>query len=303
MIVGSDLRGTMLGGRVLALAAIAATTVAPAQGRDAPVAFTPSSAWTVDYADTSCALRRNFSSDQGAIQLQVVSFVDANAYRFVLLSPDLPLDRGDVIVRVEPDDGDRPINAPTFTRGDGQVRGAWFMASVFPASVAAGPDFYPGRIPESEHLARERAIEGVSVSGVYPGVVFLSTGSLAGPMEALRACMDDLWRTWGFDPSLRDAVATQPQRVGYNGLARRIYDAYPREMVREGHSAAVHVLMEVSPEGRVARCKAHNPEPLPQFEEAACATILQRARYEPARDAAGNAVTGFDTMIVNFATW
>jgi len=62
---------------------------------------------------------------------------------------------------------------------------------------------------------------------------------------------------------------------------------YPRDAARRRLSGRVFVRYTVGTNGRVTDCAVTRSSGVPSFDEATCRLIMQRFRYEPARDAAG----------------
>lgn len=289
----------MFGAAVVLSAALSQGVVAQSPE---PLPLAPVSPWLLDYGDSSCALQRNFAGASRAVILQMQSRLNANWLSFAVISRDMPPAGSDLQLRVEPDDAARALRGQSFGAG-GEGRGVAFQTSLLPTSAASSETaFVQQKIPHENRSLRESSITGLTVTGAFAQPIHLNTGSLGDPMAALRDCLDDLWSERGIDMSLDDAVAMPAVPIGQRDTARRIQNAYPRNMVRAGRNATVYVGMEIDAEGHVIKCRAHNPEPFPIFEEVTCDLLLRHARYEPARDSAGNAIPTVEHTIVTFET-
>lgn len=273
-----------------------------ATAKDAEVlTLEPTTPWNVNYGDASCSLRRNYGSGEFTLVSQFeirgpVGFLDVS-----LASRELKTQLGEVSYRFEPDNTfHKPPVATKVNFGDG-LEGVRFTASLVSASSRQGAqDDEPVQPTQEDRQEREAGIHGLTVKGAFKRTVFIRTGPVDDAMGVMRACMDDLLASWGFDPSLDDSVAIPPSRIDPVGLAVRVMQAYPRRLRRSGISAKESVLVSVDATGRLTKCHAHNPEPHPEFEKAACDTLLDHARYEPARDADGNPVESFDGFTLIF---
>jgi periplasmic protein TonB len=77
-------------------------------------------------------------------------------------------------------------------------------------------------------------------------------------------------------------------------LTRAITDASAFPVPPGGRQArigqSVIVRLSVSPQGRATRCSIYRPSPFPETDAAVCRLALDQLRFEPARDASGNAV-------------
>ncbi|WP_129793774.1 energy transducer TonB [Sphingosinicella sp. CPCC 101087] len=65
---------------------------------------------------------------------------------------------------------------------------------------------------------------------------------------------------------------------------------YPRGALRSGAEGQVFARVQVAADGRVIGCRVEQSSGHPELDETTCRLIMQRFRYEPARDAQGNRV-------------
>jgi len=96
--------------------------------------------------------------------------------------------------------------------------------------------------------------------------------------------------TWELPPD----VAVNPPAVRARALANlasylRNSD-YPAEALRRREQGEVRFLLEVSSAGRVTACRVLATSGSPSIDQATCRIMIERARFRPARDAAGEAV-------------
>ena len=71
-------------------------------------------------------------------------------------------------------------------------------------------------------------------------------------------------------------------------IAGGIYEEdYPREAVRAHQSGKVYIRFTVGADGRVSQCDVTRTSGSPSLDAATCRLIIQRFRYEPARDVSG----------------
>ncbi len=68
-------------------------------------------------------------------------------------------------------------------------------------------------------------------------------------------------------------------------------DDYPMEALHRGLEGRVHVRFRVGADGRVRDCKAATSSGHAVLDRATCALLTERARYRPARNAQGEAVS------------
>lgn len=271
---------------------------AVSHAQQAPIELTPSGHWSLDYGDHACTLTRQFTSAEGDVLLQIEQLAPGHLVNVIVASEHFGAGRGNVSLLVEP--GTQAREQDDTLRGrSGSLRVARFADSLLPDTEPAVALVDPASTARFRQL--EDSITALSLTNAFDRPIKLNLRELGTAMEPMRNCVDDLLRSWGWDPAIAATVAVAPVRVAQIHLARRVLEAYPRDMARQGQSARVTVVLLVGPDGRVANCRAHNPEPFPVFETVTCEKLREYARYEPARDAGGNAVSGFDWMDVIFS--
>jgi periplasmic protein TonB len=77
-------------------------------------------------------------------------------------------------------------------------------------------------------------------------------------------------------------------------------DDYPRDARAARAEGRVSFRLEISPQGRVVGCAITGSSGFASIDRATCRLLRARARYRPARDAAGNAVAGTDNGWVDW---
>ena len=83
----------------------------------------------------------------------------------------------------------------------------------------------------------------------------------------------------------------KPTRARAN-LASYISDAdYPAAAIRNGEQGIVGFRLEIAPDGRVSDCRILKSSNSAALDEATCRIMLSRARFTPARDGSGRAVS------------
>jgi periplasmic protein TonB len=67
---------------------------------------------------------------------------------------------------------------------------------------------------------------------------------------------------------------------------------YPAKALREGREGTVYFAVVIGTDGKVKSCTVTGSSGHADLDQAACNTFITRARFEPARDAGGNAIEG-----------
>lgn len=106
-------------------------------------------------------------------------------------------------------------------------------------------------------------------------------------MAAMRACQDDLVRSWGLDPEELRTLTRPAMPKDYEDLAREVQAVYPWRMRSIGWQATIRVRLIVGSDGRPTECNVRADGQREDFTETACDILMTKARFEPALDAAG----------------
>ncbi|MXO48071.1 TonB family protein [Erythrobacter vulgaris] len=176
-----------------------------------------------------------------------------------------------------------------------------FHAQLIPddtLEARADRDSSPPALREVETAIAERT-ESLTISvGRSDPVVLHFTGFGQG-LEAMDVCLDDLVRSWGYDPEVQRSLATRPKAKGdmsdwFRG------GVYPTMAMRKGLSGSIGYRLAINEKGRVTDCVIQSNYSDPAFSESVCDGFTRNARFEPARNAAGEAVKSYSANRVLF---
>jgi TonB family protein len=116
--------------------------------------------------------------------------------------------------------------------------------------------------------------------------VSMRTPGAARAVTALRACNDDLLRSWGIDMALRATLIRKPRAI--SGV---INDTdYPLEARRNEQSGVTVINFIINVDGTLSDCRTAVSSGWPVLDAAACQLMTARFRYQPALGADGRAV-------------
>lgn len=288
-------------GTAAVLAIMAATL--PAHARDA-VQLTPNSDWVLDYADERCSLFRTFGTGRDELHLQIDSYGTYYNYYVTLAGNGVPRSQGangTLSYRLTPDHQMRR-DLPALLGQAGNRRTISITLDFGPhlsAEAWEGLDY--AQLAELRNsregviAAFARQVDNMEVVLGRSNVVDLQLGAMGPPLDALHQCIDDLYRHWGVDPDIQNALARKP--IPLPGTVEKIIRNYPRSMVGGGMSAVVPVRLMVAADGSTSQCVVQASNVEPQFEQAVCDGLADG--FEPAIDQSGNAVTAlFQTSVV-----
>lgn len=267
-----------------------------AQGPAEPLVMAPSSQWVADYSEDNCALRRTFEAGEDNAVLQLRQYAPGDTFEVSVASETLARADGPPEVRFEPDDHSYVVTGALPVAGEG-VRGIQYSDSLRRQVDKGGAGW-----SEPAREAREQAITGLTVAHAFERNIVLRTGSMRRPMEALRACTDAMLVRWGLDPAAQQTLSRRVVPVDMASWTRKVQEYYPATSAFMGRSGRVHVRLTVGADGAPVACAAGVGEVDAAFERAACGTMMDHARFEPALDAAGQPVASYFLQTIVYVT-
>jgi len=103
----------------------------------------------------------------------------------------------------------------------------------------------------------------------------------------------------GIMPADKFEAGPRPAR----GNVRTLFSAddYPADAQANGQEGTVQAELSIDRLGRVSACTVLRSSRVRSLDEATCGVLINRARFRPARDAAGRAVP--DTIVTPPITW
>lgn len=116
-------------------------------------------------------------------------------------------------------------------------------------------------------------------------------------VRALRQCISDALREWGFDEAAWRSLRQHPRAINALGISDQ---DYPREALRQNVQGRVVVRVNVSAEGRAIACAPVATSRTPVIDAAACNAALRRGRFHPALNAAGEPTAAQFVTTVTF---
>lgn len=259
----------------------------PAQA--APVLLAPSTPWHLDYSADSCRLDRTFGADSK----QVLLIIDAFA----------PVGQIAVQVIGKPVAGNGDLRQPV-TFGFGPDIPLLKSEEVLSGTVGPKevPMLFLGQLDLLNRRTTSRSDMPVTPAQVAAVSAFelrmrmarltLQTGSFQAPMEAMRACTDDLVRSWGLDPAQQARRRSTPEPIGNPGTWFTSSD-YPPAALSWGESAIVQFRLLVDVTGKPTACHIQQATQGPAFVKLTCDLLMQRGRFKPAIGEDGQPIASY----------
>ena len=269
----------------------AAMVAAPAvRAQDATVVFRPAGTWTADYGEDYCRLIRTFSDGTREFSLALERLQPGDFVRLIVVGEGMRPFRGadQIAFQFEPAGASGKARYVRSETGDGQQ-----FVSFDPVTLAPPPAFTPPAPPPPYDRAREqetaRGITGFTLTEGLISPVKVETGSLRAPIEALQVCADDLLTVWGLDAGRHKTMTAQPilnpRPGGVLPQGTIPFDAFDK---LNGGANLVRLL--INADGKVSACAIHSPSLSPSLNERICSLAKERASFQPARDAEGQAM-------------
>jgi hypothetical protein len=168
-------------------------------------ALAPSSNWAVDYGTDHCMLYRNFGEGDDAVLLQFSQYVPDGGLKIIVAGKKLNSRPTQALhSRFEPEQEPSIDEAPVFaTFGDG-LKGIILMRPLRRMEVygqllkSAQTIRDPAKLaemmawPDAQREEREEEITHFTIERGFTRPVRLRVGSMKKPMDAMRACLDEL---------------------------------------------------------------------------------------------------------------
>ena len=251
----------------------------------------PATPWALDYADDSCRLVRTFGSGADEVTLGLTAYEPGGLFYVSAVGEPTRVYREEGTVRL--------------ALGEDDVREVAQLGVVFadrpglliinPLAIGQPDSGAMGRILAGEPLSvaapeREAAITSIGFVDGFEREFVLQTGSLGQPMQALRECTSELMSHWeGIDP-VAQAARTRvpvPTTPAHSWLTVR---DLPRALRRQ---MLINYRLTVDADGKPDGCHVAAAAQTPELASAACESLLAKARFRPALDAAGEPMRSY----------
>lgn len=289
----------------LAILTLVAVIAAPAAAAKEPLRLAPSSKWHVNYAPDSCRLARSFGAGDEEVLFLLDRFQPGSRVNMTLVGNPLRVrsDNRRITLRFGPGDPpfDKAFGPATVEGGKAALIliGGFFITGHDPAwATADREDDGTQPLPVVDPALYD-AIEYLELRIPGKQTVVLETGPMRAAERALAACTDDLLRGWGIDVAAHRTLSRRAVPVGNPGKWLNSSD-YPSEMRWEGRQGLVFFRLVVDREGKPASCHIQQSTRPQAFDDAVCRGIMNRARFTPALDAAGQPITSYYLNSVRF---
>jgi hypothetical protein len=200
---------------------------------------------------------------------------------------------------------DFKVRSPNFWRGyypDGTV--ALSSGLVFPARVqvySAQNRSYQlaATITDPNFIKALVDVSTVSIAHKEFGHFDVPVKDMSAAIEALHNCEGTYLKLWGIDAAAVWALQARPVPVQPLQELFTTFD-YPGTGLAGNMGADIIAKLEVGEDGAVRSCTWLGPKEHPQFGEAICKGLKERARFQAAHDASGRPVSAPYVTVAKF---
>ena len=279
---------------------------------DQPLRLAPSSAWQMKYNEDSCRLGRQFGEGEEATVFYIDRYEPGD--EFLMVVSGKPVDgpkRADVFIQFGPDEAEHQEGASRAIMGD-DIPALVFSTSEFAAPPSdeelkaasekrenTGPDDVKNRFSYSFDAQREANITWLSIRGAPERDLVLELGPMGEPMQAMRACVDELLTHWGIDIEAHKTLTREVEPRGSPGNWMGYRD-YPTAMLKNGDNGLVKFRLTVGVDGKPTDCSIQESTRPKGFDDAVCKGMMRKAKFKPALDAKGEPIVSFWRNTVRF---
>lgn len=282
----------------LALALQASTCLAAENtvGKPARV-LTPASAWQINYADDSCRLGRMFTDGKRKAIVTFDRFQPGEAFNLMIAGKMLPIGGADrkITVAFGPNGASRTF-ADHMELDLGDVGQAHSVAGFGLVEDYSGEgkdkDAPPAFAVAEVTAAQEAAITWLEIGRPTLTPTRFALGEMSRPMQALEKCTDELVSHWGIDVAAHRTLSKPATPKGNPGDWVSPKD-YPASQRIRGQEGVIQFRLIVDDKGAVDSCHIQQSTRPAEFDEAVCRIMTERARFDPALDAAGKPIKSY----------
>ena len=279
-----------------AVSMLALASATPALADEA-VALEAASPWQLDMAENKCRLARLYG-EEGNRHLVFFEQWDPSAYSaWAVAGPAFRKfrDNREAAFSFGPGGDGSDFTFVDRTLGDfGPLVQASTSVAKLPETEGEAPGF-----PMLD-AAGAKPVTRLTISQGKEAIAF-ELGSMEAPLKAMNLCMEDLVKSWGFEPELQKTVAKRPQFENMQKVASLVQRFYPKDALRKGAQADFHLRLTIDAQGGIEDCRLLNQTLADDFDMRLhpCTVFKNHAKVTPALDTEGKPVrTYYATRIV-----
>ena len=277
--------------------AVAALAVAPAaHGQDAP--YRLSSPWAVDFGDDYCRLAGDFSNGIQTITVGMERIQPGAAIRLMLAGDAFrPFRSANQLgYRVEPAGASQKAAYFRTPSADGKeylfIDNLTLAPMGFTPPAPGQPPAPPPPYSRQGEQDTARGVTGIRIEEGLVKPVHIETRALPAAIGVLQECADDLLKTWGLDAE-KHKMMTVPVIPNFSPDGWLPAGMIPFSEFAKFTGNANQIRLLIDTAGKPTSCVIHTPTLAPALNERICSTLMEKATFQPAKDAAGEAMASY----------
>lgn len=174
------------------------------------------------------------------------------------------------------------------------------IVSMFGVAIAASELYQEDGTPPTFDAERAAKVDRIALTGKSGKTLVLNTGSMGEILKMMQTCSVDLYESLTGQSS-SEAAGQRRAPLPEGNVGEWITpDDYPATLARAETTGLVRFRLTVNSAGRASACQVISATRSAVFADVTCLTLLQRARFKPAMNAAGQPVAGYWTSSVRF---
>jgi TonB family protein len=233
-----------------------------------PALMAPTGPWNVDFADKMCLLMRPYGKD-GSTHLMLKPAMLGDSLEIIVTkttsaSSDPQSGKAALSIWGTPSAAETYFTA--YSTASARLIRIWIKEDAIPLSTVRGT---------------------LQIDAKHEGRHLFAIPGIENALPILSKCLDQLRAAYKISDTDLAAIVTKPDASPASIFSS---DDYPREALIKGQAGTVGVLIWIEATGRVSTCEVIESSAAPILEKTTCDILTRRARFAPAKDAAGAAI-------------
>jgi TonB family protein len=251
--------------------------------------------WLVNYDRDACHLAAQFGEGKSAVIAQFTRYEPGDHFDLALIGNRFNSEDAKAAGTVDFGLSAKPAELNGLHGNVGKTKAVFLRSLRFDGWQSKEKFAMPPRLGPGQ----EAGITGTTIDLRGRRPFRLEFGSLEKPLAQMRLCMDNLVKSWGYDPE-EQAAALRPVSAITSPGSWLSGGDYPMNAVMQGHNGVVQFRLDVDAEGKVAGCFILSRTSPDDFADITCRAMTRRARLQPALDAKGKPMRSY---YVNKVVW
>lgn len=296
-----------------------------------PLVLSPSSSWNMNYANESCQLARTFGVGDQKTLVQFERFGPGEYFTLLISSKILKFQEnfnaspnpilhptkkeyrktlfqflpvGQAVMRDTAPGTDETTGLPVLVVNlnlSGQMA---FDEDAKPtaATTSSKPAMADLAALQQASIDLEKGTTLLRVEQPMNQPIVFALGSLGPAFGALRACTDDLLRSWGLPVDPEHAMARGPTPLGNPGTWFEVNERIGAKMWNNRENSIIYFRMIVDEKGTPENCIMQDATQTDEFRDLTCKALMKNARFNPAVSAGGLPVRGVYRSSLRYLT-